>query len=125
MRIESPGRQRSLISLTPLIDVVFILLLFFMLTSNFTQLRAIGITIPAEAGAPAGGEQTVLVRVHADERLELDGQPVQLSELAERIRQVANGRPVLVQPVGDARLQTLVTVLDQLAGVPGVSLARP
>lgn len=125
MRIESPARARSLISLTPLIDVVFILLVFFMLASNFTQLRAIGVTIPAEAGAPAGGERTVLIRVHADERLELDGQPVQLGDLAGRIHQVANGRPVLVQPVGDARLQTLVTVLDQLAGVPGVSLVRP
>jgi biopolymer transport protein ExbD len=125
MHIEVPPRRRSLISLTPLIDVVFILLVFFMLASNFTQIRAIGVSIPPEAGRPAAGERVVLVRVHPDGRLELDGQAVGLEELATRVRQSARSRDVLVQPVGETRLQALVTVLDRLAGVPGVSLARP
>jgi biopolymer transport protein ExbD len=125
MRIECTPRRRTLISLTPLIDVVFILLVFFMLASNFSQLRAIGVTIPAEAGGPAAGEQPLVVRVHPDGRLDLDGQPVSEDGLAARVRQFADGRPVLVQPVGDTRLQVLVAVLDRLATIPDVSLARP
>jgi biopolymer transport protein ExbD len=125
MRIELPPRRRALISLTPLIDVVFILLVFFMLASNFTQLRTIGVTIPAETGAPADDKDALVVRVYADQRLELAGQLVPLAELEGRVRQAAQGRPVLVQPVGETRLQALVSVLDQLADVPNVSLTRP
>lgn len=125
MRIDSPPRRRAQISLTPLIDVVFILLVFFMLASNFTQLRTIGVNIPADAGAPAEGAEALLVRVYADERLELDGQPVALDELAARVGLLAQGRPVLVQPTEEARLQALVSVLDRLSGLPNVSLARP
>lgn len=125
MRIELPPRRRAQISLTPLIDVVFILLVFFMLASNFTQLRTIGVSIPAEASAPASDTQALLVRVHADGRLELSEQPVLLEELAARIHHVAQGRPVLVQPAEETRLQDLVSVLDRLSGISNVSLVRP
>jgi biopolymer transport protein ExbD len=125
MRIECTPRRRTLISLTPLIDVVFILLVFFMLASNFSQLRAIGVTIPAEAGGPAAGEQpshppTRVGRRGPSGRPDAHERPV-----AARVRQFADGRPVLVQPVGDTRLQVLVAVLDRLATIPDVSLARP
>ena len=44
MNLElSTKRRRSVISLTPLIDVVFILLLFFMLASNFSQERSLSL----------------------------------------------------------------------------------
>ena len=47
------GRRRPLISLTPLIDVVFILLVFFMLASSFLDWRSIDLNAPAQAAAMA------------------------------------------------------------------------
>ncbi len=50
MLLEHPlTAKRRLISLTPLIDVVFILLLFFMLSSGFTQWRQMDITAASES----------------------------------------------------------------------------
>ena len=50
MRFESAfRRRRRLIGLAPLIDVVFILLLFFMLTTNFTRWRELPFDLPAAA----------------------------------------------------------------------------
>ncbi len=49
LRAVTDGRRRALISLTPLIDVVFILLVFFMLPSSFLDWRAIDLDPPGQA----------------------------------------------------------------------------
>ena len=56
MKFATAPSRRRLISLTPLIDVVFILLIFFMLASSFLDWRAIGLDAPADATAGAAGE---------------------------------------------------------------------
>ncbi len=121
-------RRRGLISLTPLIDVVFILLVFFMLASSFLERRAIELDAPA--GSAAGGvmEGAILVQVRAD-GIRVSGTPVTLENLgatiAERISRVPDAR-VVVQPAQGVVLQDAVRVLDRLsvAGVENVSLVR-
>ena len=51
MTLDLPRRRRRAIGLAPLIDVVFILLLFFILTTNFTRWREVPIAMPAQAEA--------------------------------------------------------------------------
>lgn len=51
MTLDLPRRRRRAIGLAPLIDVVFILLLFFILTTNFTRWREMPIAMPAQAEA--------------------------------------------------------------------------
>lgn len=125
MRIELAPRRRATISLTALIDVVFILLVFFMLASNFAQVRTIGVQIPAEAGGGSSDQTAIVVQVEPDGRVAVDGAPIGSDRLAEHVRSVAAGRPVLVRPAEETRLQALVSVLDRLAGIPNVTLARP
>jgi biopolymer transport protein ExbD len=120
------GGRRSLIGLTPLVDVVFILLVFFMLASSFLDWRTIELNVPA-AGAAAGGEALV-VEVSTD-GLMVAGEPVTLDQIAARLGDaVASGldRQVVLRPVGGASLQRLVLVLDRLtaAGAADVSLVR-
>ena len=118
-------RRPHLIRLTPLIDVVFILLVFFMLSSSFAQRRALELE---GAGPAAGGELrgALLVDVRRD-GLRLSGEPVSLEQLAAAVAgHVARdpGRRVLVRPGPQVTLQPLVTVLDRLgaAGVRQVSV---
>ena len=74
-RLGQPqGRRRPLISLTPLIDVVFILLVFFMLASSFLDWRSIDLNAPAQAAAGPAIEGALLVEIHPD-RLLLSGEP--------------------------------------------------
>ena len=122
------ARRRALISLTPLIDVVFILLIFFMLASSFLDWRAIELNAPAQAAAGTSVEGALLVEVRSDS-LRLSGETVSLDALASRISarlETAPDQRVLVRPASGVALQQAVAVLDRLkaAGVSELSLIR-
>lgn len=128
-RLANSGRRRRpLISMTPLIDVVFILLIFFMLASSFLDWRAIELNAPKEAAAGSSMEGALLIEVRED-GLRLSGVAVSPDELAERVGQRLAAKPeqrVLVMPDGGVPLQAAVEVLDRLsgAGVTELSLIR-
>lgn len=113
-------------SLTPMIDVVFLLLVFFMLAARFGQDNAIPL-----AAATAGGDgyegAPRLVAVSPD-GIRLNGAAVGLTELPEALRPLMPGNDaiVVVRPVQDVVLQELVIVLDALsaAGFSRVVLAE-
>ena len=121
-------RRRPMISLTPLIDVVFILLIFFMLASSFLDWRSIELNAPGETGGGASVEGAVLVEVRKD-GLRLSGERLSLEALAGRISGLLAERPeqsVLVRPAPEVTLQEAIAVLDRLTalGVTQLSLIR-
>jgi len=128
MRVESPRRRKPSTNLTPLVDVVFILLVFFMLASSFMEWRSINLNTPPHGGG-AGGERALLVRLYPERRLDVNGEPVTMSQLVALIEDRMKESPetrVLVQPKADLPLQEVVTVLDYLsmAGARQVSLTH-
>jgi biopolymer transport protein ExbD len=121
-------RRRTSISLTPLIDVVFILLLFFMLASSLLTWRSIELDAAAKAAPKAGKSDAVLVEIRTD-GIRLAGKTISLDELGTRLRGLLDRSPeqkVLVKPSGGIVLQQAVDVLDHLAaaGVSNLSLIR-
>ena len=129
MQIEERPRRRPSINLTPLVDVVFILLVFFMLAFTFMEWRAIDLSTSRAQGAKRGAEAALLVRLYPGRRLDLNGEPVTMSQLLTRIQDRVKSKPhvrILVQPKADLPLQEVVTVLDYLsmAGAANVSLMR-
>ncbi|MCB9958292.1 MAG: biopolymer transporter ExbD [Rhodospirillaceae bacterium] len=121
--LSTAGRARSLISLTPLIDVVFILVIFFMLASSFVDWRSIEVASRAGAEGGAAGAGALLVEVRAG-GVRLSGEPMSLEALSARLADVPERR-VLVRPERGVAVQDLVAVLDRIsaAGVSDVSLA--
>ncbi|WP_084619056.1 ExbD/TolR family protein [Thalassobaculum salexigens] len=128
-RLANSGRRRrSVISLTPLIDVVFILLVFFMLASSFLDWRTIDLAAPASAGAGASMTGAMLLEVRQD-GLRLSGHMVSLDEAESRIMAKVREKPdqrVLIKPADGVALQDTVRVLDRLsaAGVANMSFVR-
>lgn len=124
-----PARRRTLISLTPLIDVVFILLVFFMLASSFLDWRSIALSTPVETRAGVAVEGALLVEVGADGRLRLSGETLDEAALVARLaaRVVARpGRRVLLRAERGVALQRTVALLDRIAGagIADVALVR-
>lgn len=120
--------RRALISLTPLIDVVFILLVFFMLASSFLDWRSVTLDAPRETGRSSSMEQALLIEVRRD-GLRLAGETLSLENVARRAaRAIAKkaDRVVLVRPDDGVPVQDMVMVVDALAaaGVGNLSLIR-
>ncbi|RKT44840.1 ExbD/TolR family protein [Thiocapsa rosea] len=128
MRFEVPAPRRRLIGLTPLIDVVFILLVFFMLASSLINWQAIEMGAPASASAGTPVVGSWLVRVQP-ESLDLNAETIAAAELAGRVAARIGEDPaqrILIQPAPGVSLQRLVDVLDLLrdAGATHLTLLR-
>lgn len=131
-----PRRRRSAalasaVELTPLIDVVLLLLIFFMVSTTFLRQRAIAVALPEAAAAlPAGTAAAPLaVEVDAGGATLVAGRP--LGHPGRRVLIEAltaehePGRPLLLAADRDARHHAVVRVLDaaQAAGFVDVQLA--
>lgn len=123
-----PPRRAALISLTPLIDVVFILLIFFMLATALEQWKAIQLESPAPTAAGTSIDGAILIDIR-HEGLRLSGRPITPDALStlviERLRTTPDQR-FLVRPGDGIPLQRAVAVLDRLAAAGGrnISLIR-
>jgi len=104
--------------MTPLIDVIFLLLLFFMLSSTFSSFGEIELNQTATGvAAPGTSSERAFVQLGAV-RLALNGAPVTLDELATQIKV----GQVLVSLDGDASAQRLVDLLVGLRGRDGLTV---
>ena len=127
-RLGGGPRRRARIGLTPLIDVVFILLVFFMLASSFLDERAIEVDAPAARLGGSSMEGALLVELRP-EGLRLAGRRITeaqlMAQLAEHAARNVNQR-VLIKPARGISLQRAVALLDGVlaAGLTQVSFAR-
>jgi biopolymer transport protein ExbD len=98
MRLDMPRRSRRRLSMTSLIDVIFLLLLFFMLSSTFTRFASVELAAPASAGG--SGRQTADIIVKpGDEEWRINGVSVSQAEIAptlEGYREKGAARALLI-----------------------------
>lgn len=86
-----PKRLTTSIDMAPLIDVVFLLLIFFMLTSSFS-LPSLQIKLPTAQGQPDSTPEVILVAVDAQGAITIQGQPVPLPLFEEKLRAISSGQ---------------------------------
>ena len=123
---QSNTKRRQAISLTPLIDVVFILLLFFMLSSSFIPWRQINVSMPTATSQ----SKTDVMRLEILDnkgRFVSDNQDFLMSDKASLISLVAENPDAvfLIKAKPEIETGVLVGLLDQLtlAGAKNVSIA--
>ena len=124
-------RRRVTLNLTSLIDVLFLLLIFFMLTSTFRQLGEMELDLPesststpALSGLEARPTEVVL---RADGSLLVDGEAVDQEQLVQRLRERVAGREdarATLNAEADARHADVVRLIDLVreVGFAGLSL---
>ena len=76
MNFRQLRRPEVSINLTPLIDVVFLLLIFFMVSTSFSELTQLVVDLPQAEGTPASADTSVLLVVDVAGNMTLDGEPV-------------------------------------------------
>ncbi len=76
MRFAQPKRPKDLVNITPLIDVVFILLVFFMLAGAIEKPDPLDVAPPQSAAEEAGDVEDLVILIDADGRLAFNGQPL-------------------------------------------------
>lgn len=124
------GRMRARVSLTPLIDVVFILLVFFMLASSFLDWQAFDLSVVTPGpDAESSEQQPMRIVLSADGTWLLEGKPVRPVALRARVEAALRSDPArafYVEPQAGVSLQTAVDALDYLraSGAERVSLIR-
>ena len=129
MKFYSRKRRTPVINIIPMIDILVILLIFFIVTSTFKKKHPqLEINLPeaktANAVATAKTEP-ILLRVKSADQLTLDEKPVTVANLAAALkaaRQQAPDRPVAMQADRLAPFGVVVQVLDALkqAGVKNI-----
>jgi biopolymer transport protein ExbD len=116
-RVEAPDHE--LIDMTAMVDIVFFLLIFFMVTSMHSMQSAIALPTPeaeAETGtrrtSQSSDEDQVIVQIDADDTIAVDGEEVpSRQELIAQLR-AAERDNLLVMASGEAAHGTVVMVLD-------------
>ena len=129
MIFKRPRRagQAVLVELTPLIDVVFLLLIFFMASTTFLRESELAIELPQAAPARASSAAEVEVRVDAAGRYAINGRPLPDSELKTLLDALAApakaGHGVVVAADAQTPHQAVVRILDA-AGRSGLTNIR-
>lgn len=120
MKFQRKARESVDIGLAPLIDVVFILLLFFVVTTTFTRETQLKVDLPeAASGAPAQLEERQLeVLVDVEGHFSLNGNPLikhDLTTLMAALSKESGGDtsvPLVISADGKAPHQAVVTAMD-------------
>ncbi|MDO9575129.1 MAG: biopolymer transporter ExbD [bacterium] len=87
MEFEGRKKVRTQLNIAPLIDVVFLLLIFFMLSSHFVTQPGIKITLPAAITAKLHPEEDIVISITRDNNLYLNEEEVDLDNLLDRLRE--------------------------------------
>jgi biopolymer transport protein ExbD len=116
-----PHRRHSVdINLTPLIDVVFLLLIFFMVSTTFKDEARLRIQLPEVQGEDAPAEEPEMIRLvidragrfYVDDQAVTDRRPITLVRALTGALGERKGLPVLIQADANTPHQAVMTALD-------------
>ncbi len=126
-RSLSEGEEISEINISPLIDMVFILLIFFIVTTTFVEETGVEVNKPQAASAASLDKNSILLAVTAQGQVVYGGQEVALGSLRALVKRLCDSEPmpVIIQADKAAGAGVLVRVMDEatLGGAKNVSLA--
>ena len=116
------------INMAPLIDMIFILLIFFIVTASFVRESGIDVTRPGAATASEQSRPSLQVGLARDGTLHIDGKRVDIRSVRPRVAAFLAETPdggVLVVADRESRTDGVIRVIDQcrLAGASNISIA--
>jgi biopolymer transport protein ExbD len=121
--VAKPRSRRRRLAMTSLIDVIFLLLLFFMLTSTFSKFAEIELTNAASGSAALTDTPPLFLQLGAD-ALRLNGDTLDLTALGSSALGEAREGTVLLVSLGDGvNAQRLTDLLAALRALPALRVS--
>jgi len=100
------------LNMVPLINCIFLLLIFFLLTSSFVSQPGIKINLPKAVTSEVVQKNTIVITITHDNRFYLNEAPVTLVELKSKLEKASNAEPVLIKADRDVALSKVVNIWD-------------
>jgi len=121
-------KEDNEINLTPMLDVTFIMLIFFIVTASFVKESGIDVNRPGAATAERKERGNILVAISENGEIWIDKRQVDLRAVRANIERLRAENPegsVIIQADQNSKNGLLVKVMDaaRLAGVSDVSIA--
>ena len=130
MRFKRLKRRTEILKgqldMAPLIDVVFQLLIFFMLTSNFVVQSGIKVHLPKAISSEVVRSENLVVTLTGQDLLFLNDQPITINVLTEKIREAAEeNKTLMLKADTSASLGRVVEIWDlcRQLGVAQINIA--
>jgi biopolymer transport protein ExbD len=125
LELEHGGKE---INITPLVDMVFLLLIFFMLTSSFVVMPGIKINLPKAVTSEVIKEKNIVITINSENVIYLDEKPITPSELSNFLGDSVSAKqekPLLIKADKNTRLGTVVQVWDicRKVGISQINIA--
>lgn len=120
--------DESAIDMTPMLDIVFIMLIFFIVTTSFVKESGVTVSRPSAQTAVQDKKGNILVAIKPNGEIWIDKRSVDVRSVRANIEKLKAENPesgVVIQADTDARMGLAVKVMDQirLAGVLNISVA--
>jgi biopolymer transport protein ExbD len=129
MRVPRQEHSKARIEIIPMIDVIFFLLVFFMVsTLSMTINRGLPVNLPTAATSQKDVQENLNLTLIQEGQMFLNKEPIALQDLGNRVRAALQGKPelmVIMNADADVRHHAVVEVMDELrlAGVARLAIA--
>lgn len=114
LKLDSGNHRARKMSLTPLIDVVFLLLIFFMLASTFSKFTTLPLAVASKSQSVTSPKNIVLMRIDENGAMEINGQTVANDDVIAALNTRAKNPEsrLIIKPKPGVSVQQLVTAMD-------------
>lgn len=128
MARQQRAQEEAEIDLTPMLDVTFIMLIFFIVTASFVKESGIDVTRPSAATAVSQDRATIMIAISSTGEVWVDKRPVDIRAVRANVEKMLAENPqgsVVIQADEESKNGLLVKVMDQarLAGAQSVAIA--
>mgnify|MGYP006191274827 FL=1 len=128
MRYRDHSENEAGIDMSPLIDMVFILLIFFMVTTTFVKDMKLDLDRPSASSGAAASSKAIRIFIDRNGDIYVDNQPVRIYSLQGKLRdmlRLSTDKSVLVVTDETVPARVVLEVVDQsrLSGATDVGVA--
>jgi len=121
-------RDETELNITPMLDIVFIMLIFFIVTTSFVKESGVSVNSPQASTASDQENVNIFIAITAEGEIWIDRRPVDSRSVRAIVARLHADKPegsVIIQSDEDATTRVLVDVMDQvrLAGVDKIAIA--